>query len=74
MRLTVLVAGLPEGLPLWEDNGYSQVLEGGDVEEGGVLVVPDVFKVMRRCDIVRKTGTGNVTGAAKEERDVNTRN
>lgn len=64
--LTILVAGLSERFSLGEDDGHSQVLEGGDVEEGGVLVVPDVFGVDRSCHVLaeRETGAGNVAGAA----------
>lgn len=43
--LTVLVAGLSEGLPLGENDGHSQILEGRHVEKGGVLVVLDVLVV-----------------------------
>lgn len=48
----VLVAGLSEWFSLGEDDGHSQVLEGGDVEEGGVLVVLDVFVVVCTCYIL----------------------
>ena len=44
--LTVPVAGQPEGLPLGEDDGHGQVLEGGHVEQRGVLVVTDVLVVV----------------------------
>jgi hypothetical protein len=44
--LTVFVTGLSEGLPLGEDDGHDEVLEGGDVEQGGVLVVLDVVVVL----------------------------
>lgn len=47
ISLTVLVAGLSEWFSLGEDDGHSQILEGGDIEEGGVLIVPDVFVVDR---------------------------
>lgn len=43
--LTVLVARLSEGLPFGENDGHRQILEGRDVEEGGVLVVTDVSVV-----------------------------
>ena len=68
--LTVPVAGLSEGLPLGEDDGHSQVLEGGDVEEGGVLVVLDVFVVVRARYIqaVREAGAGGIAGAAGREK------
>lgn len=67
--LTVFVSGLPEGPPLGENNGHHQVLEGGDVEEGGVLIVPDVFMV-NRCRHVQaaiEPGPGAVAGTAGEE-------
>lgn len=50
-RLTVLVAWLSKGLSLGENDSHSQILEGGDVEEGGVLVVPYVFVVLRIRDV-----------------------
>ena len=67
--LTVLVAWLSEGLSLGENNGHSQILEGGDVEEGGVLIVPDVFVVVRGCFIKapRETGSRDITGTAGEK-------
>ena len=67
---TVLVAGLSERLPLGENDGHGQILEGGDVEEGGVLVVLDVFVVVRARHIhaLRGTGVGNVAGTAGGER------
>lgn len=70
--LTVLVARLSEGLSFGENDGYSQILEGGDVEEGGVLVVFDVFVVMGACYIwaVRKTGSGNITGTKGGEQQM----
>ena len=71
MRLTVLVAGLPEGLSLGEDDGNSQILEGGDVEEGGVLVVLDVFVVVRGRYVQAEAGAGNITGTTGGERTRN---
>lgn len=70
IRLTVLVAWLSKGLSLGENDGHSQILEGGDIEEGGVLVVPDVFVVVRACHVlaVRETGAGNITGATGGEK------
>lgn len=68
MHLTVLVAGLPEGLSLGEDDGNSQILEGGDVEEGGVLVVLDVFVVVRGRYVQAEAGAGNITGTTGGER------
>lgn len=64
--LTVLVARLPEGLPFGEDDGHHQILEGGDIEEGGVLVVPDVFMVRGRRHVKAaiEPGSGAVAGAA----------
>lgn len=62
--LTVLVAGLPEGLPLGEDDGHSQVLEGRHVEEGGVLVVTDVLGVHVGLVHVGRQ-TGNVAGTTR---------
>lgn len=61
---------MSEGLPLGENDGHSQVLKGGDVEEGGVLVVPDVFVVVGGGYIhaVRGSGAGHVTGTTGEER------
>ena len=46
--LTVLVAGLSEGLALGEDDGHDDVLEGRHVEDAGVLVVGDVVGVHRQ--------------------------
>lgn len=68
--LTVLVARLSEGLSLGENDGHGQILEGGDVEEGGVLVVHDVFFIMRGCYVpaVREIGTGRVTGAKRDKK------
>lgn len=68
--LTVLVARLSEGLPFGEHDGHSQILEGGHIEEGGVLVVPDVFVVVRTRHVraVRGSGAGNVAGAEGDER------
>lgn len=43
--LTVFIAGLSEGLSFWVDNGHHQILERGDVEQGGVFVVTDVFVI-----------------------------
>lgn len=51
--LTVLVAGLPERSPLWEHNGNNEILEAGDVEETGVLKVPNVVFVHLRLIVVR---------------------
>lgn len=67
--LTVLVAWLSEGFSLREDDSHRQVLERGDVEKGGVLVVFDVFLIFGDCNIqiVGEIGSGNVTGAAGEE-------
>lgn len=63
--LTVLVARLSEGLPFGENDGHRQILEGRDVEEGGVLVVMDVSVVnVRLVPAVRGTGAGDITGAA----------
>ena len=69
MCLTVLVAGLSEGLSLGEDDGNSQILEGGDVEEGGVLVVLDVFVVVRGRYVQAEAGAGNITGTTGDERN-----
>lgn len=71
MRLTVLVAGLSEWLSLGEDDGNSQILEGGDVEEGGVLVVLDVFVVVRGRYVQAEAGAGNITGTTGDERTRN---
>lgn len=60
--LTALVAGLSEGLPLRENDGHGQILEGRDVEEGGVLVVPDVLVV--NIGLIAR-GTGNVAGTTR---------
>lgn len=62
--LTVLVAGLSEGFSLGENDGHDQILEGGDVEEAGVLVVSDVFGVQSaRCVLALvENGAGHVTG------------
>lgn len=60
--LTALVAGLSEGLPLGENDGHGQILEGRDVEEGGVLVVPDVLVV--NIGLIAR-GTGNVAGTTR---------
>lgn len=65
--LTVLVAGLSEGLPLGENDGHSQILEGRHVEEGGVLVVSDVLVVHIGLVSVGHW-TGNVAGTTKQER------
>lgn len=62
--LTALVAGLSEGLPLGENDGHGQILEGRDVEEGGVLVVLDVL-VVNIGLIARRTG--NVAGTSRGE-------
>lgn len=64
--LTVPVAGLSEGLPFGENDGHNQILEGGHVEERGVLVVPDVLVVGSpgRVHALRETLSGDVTGAA----------
>lgn len=43
--LTVLVARLPERFALGENNGNNEVLEGGDIEEAGVLIVLDVMVI-----------------------------
>lgn len=43
--LTILVARLPEGFALWENDGNNEILEGGDIKEAGVLVVLDVVVV-----------------------------
>lgn len=40
--LTVLVARLPEGFSFGENDGDNEILEGGDIEETGVLKVLDV--------------------------------
>lgn len=67
--LTVFVSGLSEGPPLGENDGHHQVLEGGNVEEGGVLIVPDVFMV-NRCGHVQaaiEPGPGAVAGTAGKE-------
>lgn len=66
--LTVLVAWLPEGLPFGENDGHRQILEGRDVEEGGVLVVTDVFVVDIRL-VPALRGTGDITGAAGDKRE-----
>lgn len=61
--LTVLVARLSKGLPFGENDGHRQILEGRDVEEGGVLVVTDVFVVnVGLVPTVRGTGAGDITG------------
>ncbi len=68
--LTVLVAGLSEGFPLGENDGHSQILKGGDIEEGGVLIVLDVFGVWQVCLIQADRGhrAGNITSATGDER------
>lgn len=60
---------MSERFSFGEYDGHSQILEGGDVEEGRVLVVPDVFVVVRACYVqaVRGTGAGDITGAAGDE-------
>lgn len=68
VSLTVLVARLSEGLPLRENDGHNQILEGGDVEEGGVLIVLDVFGVGRAGHVQAVRGTGNVAGAAGDQK------
>lgn len=61
--LTVLVAGLSKGLSFGENDGNSQILEGGDIEEAGVLIVLDVFGA--RCVIAMgEIGAGGITGTA----------
>lgn len=42
---TIFVAGLPEGLSLGENDCNDEILEGGDIEEAGVLKVLDVVLV-----------------------------
>lgn len=54
---TVPVARLPEGPALGEDHGHDEVLEAGDEEEGGVLVVLDVVLVVMG-DVGRLGTTG----------------
>ena len=61
--LTVLVAGLSEGLSLGEDNGYDDVLEGRHVEDAGVLVVLDVVRVRIQGAEVADDVTRRVAGA-----------
>lgn len=62
--LTVLVAWLSEGLPLGENDSHRQILEGRDVEEGRVLVVPDVLGVNISIVYVGH-GIGNVAGTTR---------
>lgn len=47
--LTVLVARLPEGFAFGENDGDNEILEGGDVEETGVLKVLDVVIIHFCC-------------------------
>lgn len=63
--LTVLVAWLSEGFSFGENDGNSQILKGGDVEETGVLIVPDVFGVVSGCCVLAlgEVGAGHVAGA-----------
>lgn len=49
--LTILVARLPERFAFGENNGNNEILEGGDVEEAGVLVVLDIV-VVQFCVVV----------------------
>lgn len=67
--LTVLVARLSEGFSFGENDGNSQILKRRDVEEAGVLVVPDVFGVVcARCVLaLRETGGGHITGATGQK-------
>lgn len=68
MVLTVFVAWLSEGLPLGEDDGHDEVLEGGDVEQGGVLVVLDVVVVLRGVVFRGEVGMGGrVAGTGRGE-------
>jgi len=67
LALTVPVAGQPEGLPLGEDYGYRQILEGGDVEQRGVLIVPDVLVVVGRW---HRGNVGRVGETAATGRDI----
>lgn len=63
-RLTVLVAGLSEGFAFGENDGDSQILERGDVEQAGVLVVQDVMFVHFCAVFVRQIQVRRlVTGA-----------
>ena len=74
--LTVFVAGLSERLPFRVNNGHHQVLERGDVEQGGVLVVPDVLVVCRMSCVWTDgesysrciTSTGQIMQREREKR------
>lgn len=68
MCLTVLVARLSEGFPLGEDDGNSQVLEGGHVEQGGVFIVLDVLVAVRGryIEAVTGAGAGHITGTGTD--------
>lgn len=44
--LTILIARLPERFALGENNSNNEILEGGDIEEAGVLIVLNVVVVL----------------------------
>lgn len=62
---------MSEGFSLGKNDRHSYILEGGDVEEGRVLIVPDVFMVLRISYInsEREDGPGNITSAAGKEKN-----
>lgn len=68
--LTVFVAGLSERFAFREDNGHSQVLERWDVEERGVLIVPDILVVQRKrgVEAVRQNRAAHVAGAKQKKK------
>lgn len=51
--LTILVTRLSERFALWENYGYNEILEGGDIEEAGVLEVLDVVLIFFCFVVVR---------------------